>query len=99
MTFTDLLKPKSAAETHQLMKVALGEEKADLTVVNANVVNVYTGEILPNLGIGIKGKWIAYVGENAGDSIGHQTHFSNYVFKFFDCCASRSENSRCFVYQ
>jgi adenine deaminase len=73
MTKTGLLKPKSAAETHQLMKVALGEEKADLTVVNANVVNVYTGEILPDLGIGIKGKWIAYVGENAGDTIGPQT--------------------------
>ena len=55
------------------MRVALGKEKADLTVVNANVVNVYTGEILPNFGISIKGKWIAYVGENAGDSIGHQT--------------------------
>jgi adenine deaminase len=73
MTTTGLLRPKSATETHQLMKVALGEEKADLTVVNANVVNVYTGEILPNFGISIKGKWIAYVGENAGDSIGHQT--------------------------
>jgi adenine deaminase len=73
MTTTGLLKPKSAAETHQLMKVALGEEKADLTVVNANVVNVYTGEILPNFGISIKGKWIAYVGENAGDGIGPQT--------------------------
>ncbi|MEX1329880.1 MAG: adenine deaminase C-terminal domain-containing protein [Desulfobacterales bacterium] len=73
MTTTGLLKPKSATETHQLMRVALGKEKADLTVVNANVVNVYTGEILPNFGISIKGKWIAYVGENAGDSIGHQT--------------------------
>ena len=73
MTTTGLLKPKSATETHQLMKVALGEEKADLTVVNANVVNVYTGEILPDLGIGIKDKWIAYVGKNAGDAIGPQT--------------------------
>ncbi len=73
MTSTGILKPKSAAETHQLMKVALGEEKADITVVNAKVVNVYTGEILPNFGISIKGKWIAYVGENAGDTIGPQT--------------------------
>ena len=37
------------------------------------MVNVYTGEILPDLGICIKGKWIAYVGENAGDTIGPQT--------------------------
>ena len=73
MTTTGILKPKSVAETHQLMKVALGEEKADLTVVNAKVVNVFTGEILPDLGIAVKGKWIAYVGQKAGDSIGPQT--------------------------
>ena len=73
MTSTGILKPKSVAETNQLMNVALGTEKADLTIVNANVVNVYTAEILPNLGIGIKGKWIAYVGQNAGDTIGPQT--------------------------
>ena len=73
MTKTGILKPKSVAETHQLMKVALGEEKADLTVVNAKVVNVFTGEILPDLGIAVKGKWIAYVGQKAGDSIGPQT--------------------------
>ena len=54
MTNSGPLKPKSVAETHQLMKVALGEEKADLTIVNATVVNVYTAEILPDLGISIK---------------------------------------------
>ena len=73
MTTTGILKPKSVVETHQLMKVALGVEKADLTIVNAKVVNVYTAEILPDLGIGIKGKWIAYVGQKAGDTIGPQT--------------------------
>jgi len=73
MTASGILKPKTPQETSQLMKVALGEEKADLTIVNAAVVNVYTGEILPDLGICIKGKWIAYVGENAGDAIGPQT--------------------------
>jgi adenine deaminase len=73
MTSTGILKPKSVVETHQLMKVALGEVKADLAIVNAKVVNVYTGEILPDLGIAIKDKWIAYVGENAADTIGPQT--------------------------
>jgi len=73
MTASGILKPKTPQETSQLMKVALGEEKADLTILNAKVVNVYTGEILPDLGIAIKGKWIAYVGQNAGDSIGPQT--------------------------
>ena len=37
------------------------------------MVNVYTGEILPDLGIAIKGKWIAYVGQNAGGAIGPHT--------------------------
>jgi adenine deaminase len=73
MTSTDILTPKTAEQMHQLMKVALGEEKADLTIVNAKVVNVYTGEILPNLGIAVKDRWIAYVGESAGDTIGPHT--------------------------
>ena len=33
------LKPKSVSETMQLMKVALGDEKADLAIVNATIVN------------------------------------------------------------
>jgi adenine deaminase len=73
MTATGLLKPKTPEEASQLMKVALGEEKADLVIVNADAVNVYTGEILKEYDISVKGKWIAYVGQNAEDSIGSQT--------------------------
>ena len=74
MAYNGILKPKTAEQMHLLMKVALGEEKADLTIVNAKVVNVYTGEILPNLGIAVKDRWIAYVGENAADTIGPHTN-------------------------
>jgi adenine deaminase len=56
-----------------LVKVALGEEMADMAIVNADVVNVYTGEIIKDCSISVKDKWIAYVGPNAGDSIGPQT--------------------------
>jgi adenine deaminase len=56
-----------------LMKVALGQEKADLAIVNAKLVNVYTGELLENIAISIKEKWIAYVGENPKDTIGPKT--------------------------
>jgi adenine deaminase len=56
-----------------LVKVALGEEMADMAIVNADVVNVYTGEILKDSTISVKDKWIAYVGQNANDSIGPQT--------------------------
>jgi len=73
MRNTGILKPKSVEEMQLLIKVALGQEKADLAIVNAKVVNVYTGEILPDLGIATKGKWIAYVGENADDAIGPHT--------------------------
>ena len=73
MTVTGILKPKTVAETSQLIQVALGQEKADLAVTNARVVNVYTAEILDNCTITVKGKWIAYVGQNAQDAIGPQT--------------------------
>lgn len=73
MTKTGYLKPRTPEENLQLMKVALGEEKADLVIVNADVVNVYTGEILKDRTISVKDKWIAYVGQNAEDSIGPQT--------------------------
>jgi adenine deaminase len=59
--------------TKQLMNVALGNEKADLVIVNATVLNVYTGELLKNQTITIKGDWIVYVGEKPEHTIGDQT--------------------------
>jgi adenine deaminase len=73
MMKTGYLKPRTPDENIQLTKVALGEEKADLAVINAKIVNVYTGELLEDQSVTVKGKWIAYVGQNAGDSIGPQT--------------------------
>jgi adenine deaminase len=69
-------KPSSFAQTRdseKLIKVALGQEKADLAVVNARLVNVFTGEILNNSSISIKGKWIAAVGDDLKYSIGSNT--------------------------
>jgi adenine deaminase len=73
MTKTGILKPKTAEETAQLIQVALGKEKADLAVINAKVVNVYTGELIEDQSITVKGQWIAYVGPNAQDAIGPAT--------------------------
>ena len=56
-----------------LMKVALGEEKADLAVVNARCANVYTGELLHDCAISVKGKRIAYVGKDPQITIGPAT--------------------------
>jgi adenine deaminase len=47
-----------------LTRVASGKEDADLAILNARIVNVYSGEILDNCDIGIKGEWIAWVGES-----------------------------------
>jgi adenine deaminase len=60
-------------DAKKLMHVALGNTPADLAVVNATLLNVYTGELLKNQSISIADKWIAYVGENAQDTIGPET--------------------------
>ena len=63
----------SVKEISQLMNVASGKEKADMAVVNANLVNVYTGELLPNYSVAVKGERIAYVGPKVEPSIGPET--------------------------
>ena len=55
------------------MKVALGKTKADLAVIHATVLNVYTGELLYDQGISVSDRWIAYVGRKAEDAIGPET--------------------------
>jgi adenine deaminase len=56
-----------------LAAVALGEEEADLVVKNADLVNVYTRELLRGTSVAVKGEWIAYVGPDAGHTIGRKT--------------------------
>jgi adenine deaminase len=60
-------------DARRLMDVALGRAHADLAVVNARMLNVYTGEILDGSQIAVSQKWIAYVGRDASASIGPQT--------------------------
>jgi len=55
------------------MKVALGEAEADLAIVNGDIVNVYTGEIIKRASVLIKGDRTAYVGNDTGKSIGPST--------------------------
>ncbi len=64
---------KDPDEAKTLMQVALGEQTADLVVINARLANVYTGEILDNFAISTKGRWIAYVGPNPEHTIGSRT--------------------------
>ncbi|MBT8357198.1 MAG: amidohydrolase family protein [Deltaproteobacteria bacterium] len=60
-------------DSEKLIQVALGEKKADLAVVNARLVNVFTKEILDNISVSIKGKWIAAVGNDLKHCIGAKT--------------------------
>ena len=74
MTRHGLLSIEGTDRAEELINVILGREKADLAVINATILNVYTGELLENHSAAIKGEWIAYVGDDPGDSIGPQTN-------------------------
>lgn len=56
-----------------LFAVALGKAPADLAVVNARMVNVYSGEIQDDTLICVKDQWIAYVGQDTAGAIGPGT--------------------------
>jgi len=68
MAFNQLLTQSS--DTAKLMQVAMGEAFADLIIINAQVLNVYTGEVLQNSSIGISGQQIAYVNADVAPLIG-----------------------------
>jgi adenine deaminase len=60
-------------QRYELIKVALGEAEADLAIVNGDVVNVYTGEVIKRASVLVKGEKIAYVGNDTAKSIGSST--------------------------
>lgn len=65
--------PLTTEDIKRLIRVALGKEKADLVIKGGNLVNVYTGELLENYSIAVKGDKIAFVGEDADHTIGDST--------------------------
>jgi adenine deaminase len=60
-------------EAAALMQVALGRAPADLAIIHARLANVYTGELLDDYAVTVKGKWIAYVGPAPEVNIGADT--------------------------
>ena len=52
----------------QMIDVAAGRTRADLVLKNANVVNVFTGEVTPG-DIAIHGAFIAGIGEYVGNEV------------------------------
>ena len=73
MTKHGLLSIEGIDRAKELINVILGKEKADLAIINATILNVYTGELLDHYSVSIKGEWIAYVGKNPEDTIGPHT--------------------------
>ena len=68
--------------SRSLVDVAMGRSQADLVIQNGNWVCVQSGEIVPKTDIAIKGKRIAYVGENAAHTIGNKTQVIDAAGRF-----------------
>ncbi|HIF52734.1 MAG TPA: adenine deaminase [Candidatus Nitrosopelagicus sp.] len=60
----------------------MGDKAADLVLENCSLVNVYTGEILPETQVAISKDRIAYVGEDASHTKGKKTVVINLEKKF-----------------
>ncbi|MDP2646761.1 MAG: adenine deaminase C-terminal domain-containing protein [Desulfobacterales bacterium] len=73
MSEFELVEVASIEDTKALMNVVLGREKADLAVINARLMNVYTGEILDHFSVCSLGRRIAYVGNKPKEVIGEKT--------------------------
>jgi len=65
--------PPDKKKIKELMDVSMGRQKADLVIVGGDVLNVYTGELLRSWSVAIKGQRIAYVGDDAGHTMGQDT--------------------------
>jgi adenine deaminase len=66
--------PSSTKLTRALVDVAMGRVPADLVIQNGSWVSVQSGEIIPGTDIAVKDGHIAYVGEDAGHTIGRKTN-------------------------
>ena len=59
--------------TRSLVEVAMGRTSADLVIRGGQWVCVQSGEVIPDTDIAISGERIAYVGQDAGHTIGSDT--------------------------
>ncbi len=72
----------SAEVSKSLVEVAMGRQPADVVIRKGKWVCVQSGEIIPGTDIAIKGERIAYVGEDAGHTIGELTQVIDAEGKF-----------------
>jgi adenine deaminase len=57
----------------RLVETALGNEPADLVVLDGTLMDVYSGRVLPHRSVAVRDRWIAYVGPDASHTIGEKT--------------------------
>ncbi len=67
------METRTKEQIARLMRAATGEIKSDLIVTRARLVNVYSGEILPEMEIAVLDGRIAYVGPKAAHTRGETT--------------------------
>lgn len=65
---------KNAHLTRTLVDVAMGRKPADRVIKNGRWISVQSGEIIAHTDIAIVEEHIAYVGPDAGHTIGENTH-------------------------
>jgi adenine deaminase len=65
--------PNSSKLTRALVDVAMGRKPADLVLRRGQWVSVQSGEIIPSTDVAIKDGHIAFVGPDAGHTIGKRT--------------------------
>ena len=64
---------ESGRDMRRLVDTALGRRPADLVVQNGDLMDVYTGRMLPGRSIAMTDEWIAYVGSDAEHTVGPDT--------------------------
>ncbi|MFO7599483.1 MAG: adenine deaminase C-terminal domain-containing protein [Candidatus Desulfacyla sp.] len=64
---------ESGRDMRRLVDTALGRRPADLVIQNGLLMDVYTGRMLPGRSVAMAGEWIAYVGPDAGHTVGPET--------------------------
>lgn len=60
-------------DNRALLEVALGNRPADMVIENGILLDVHSGRIIADRSVAIYGQWIAYVGRNAGHTVGDRT--------------------------
>jgi adenine deaminase len=70
----DSVKKQTNHAISDIIRIALGEKKADLVVLDGTLVNVYSGEIQGHCSVAVTGTKIASVGADLRSLIGETTH-------------------------